>query len=108
LVDSLEDSKKSLEMTEKLLAILETESILTPVARQEGEHILMFRKATVQKIISLSRTTNILDISPKNLLIPIDIRTNGKDIDMSGYIDNLALTANISRESDDTPIMTLE
>ncbi len=95
-------------MTEKLLAILETESILTPVARQGGEHILMFRKATVQKIISLSRTPTILDISPKKLLIPIDIRTNGKDINMSGYSDDLAITGHISRTSDNTPVMTLE
>ncbi|MFZ2256357.1 MAG: hypothetical protein WAW59_07315 [Patescibacteria group bacterium] len=50
----------------------------------------------------------VVDISPKNLLIPIDIRTNGMDIDMSGYADGTSLKAHISRESDGTPIMTLE
>jgi len=50
----------------------------------------------------------VVDISPKNLLIPIDIRTNGTDIDMSGYADGTSLKAHISRESDGTPVMTLE
>lgn len=42
--DALKDSKKSIEMTEKLLSILETESLLTPVASQGSEYVLMFRK----------------------------------------------------------------
>lgn len=108
VADALKESKKSLEMTEKLLSILESESIFTPVAKEGSEYILMFRKSAVQKIVALSRTPSMLDISPKNLLIPMDIRTNGKDIDMSGYANSLSLDAHISRKGDGTPVMTLE
>lgn len=108
VADALKESKKSLEMTEKLLSILESESILTPVARQGGEHILMFRKSAVQKIVSLNRTPTLMDISPKSLLIPIDIRTNGKYIHMSGYTNSVSLDAHLTREPNGTPTLTLE
>lgn len=108
VADALKESKKSLEMTEKLLDILESESILTPVARQGSEHILMFRKSAVQKIVSLSRTPTLMDMSPKGLLIPIDIRTDGKDIYMSGYANSVSLNAHLTRESSGIPIMTIE
>ena len=68
----------------------------------------MFQRKAVQKIISLSRKPTILDMSPKNLLIPIDIRTVGSDISMAGYAGNTSLSAHISRDATGTPIMTIE
>lgn len=65
---------------EKVLKKLETASLLTPVARQGSDYILMFRKSTILDLARLTKTSGIADVQLKNLLIPTDLRMNGTTV----------------------------
>jgi hypothetical protein len=107
IVYGLQNSQWSFEMIEKFMKLLETESLLTPIAKHKQEYILMFRKATIAKITDLDRIPDIADIEFKDLIIPIDLRLTGSTIQLNGYMDNVAFDATIQRHIDGTPIMTI-
>jgi hypothetical protein len=107
VVNAMQESQGSVEMVQKMFAILETESLLTPVAKQGGGYVLMWRKATVEKLVALDRVPDITDLELKNLLIPIDVRLVGKTITLQGYADNVSLDAVLDRNTDGTPVLTL-
>lgn len=103
----MQESQGSYDMIDKLLAILDREPLLTPVAKQGSEYILMFRKSTAKAIAGLGAQPNLADINMRDLMIPIDIRMIGTKIQFHGYADNVVLDATVDRSNTGTPTITM-
>lgn len=105
---NLHNSQKSLEYTEKILEKLETSSLLTPVAQQWDDYILMFRKSTILDLARLTRTREIADVQLNKLIIPVDLRLHGNAVKISGYTPELQISWTLDRDSYGTMLLTLD
>lgn len=106
------DPTASIKKINQALDIISTESLLTPIATEGSDTILMFRKETIQKIMALmpdSESSLMTEgLSDVDMIIPADIRTDGKTISLKAYENGSNLQASLSHHTDGTPLFSLD
>jgi len=107
IVNSLMDGQKTLESTEKILKKLETASLLTPVAKQGNDYILMLQRSTIRDISRLAQLSTVNDIRLSYLLIPADLRINGTTMTLSSMSPGLEVSGTLSRDVSGTALLSL-
>jgi len=83
ILQSIQEGRGSYDILTKLIDILDTQALLTPVAKKGDDYVLMFRRSTAQQISALDHSMDTTgDISIQDLLIPADIRMIGTQIQL--------------------------
>lgn len=104
---SQENTTKMIQEINKVLNLLSKESLLTPVAQEGSSTILMFKKETIDSIMKIINTDpGLSNIDIASLMIPVDIRTDGKQIQLSAY-HNANIRGTLSHDTDGVVLFTL-